>query len=247
MGALPSSHYASLSEVESSYFWHICRLRWVDWLIRRNWPTPSRLKVLDYGCGTGGLLDALDQRFGFAESLGVDGFAEAIKHASRRGPRYRVVDPYTYVPNVDVDLILMMDVVEHVERDEDLLRRLTSSLRPGAGLIISAPAGPRFYSRWDHLLGHHRRYTRRAMADMAARAGLDILFLSHAFSFLVPGVLLRRRASPPAELFDELAMFPPVPASVNRALIAIGDLERAIASVVSIPFGTSLIMLAVKR
>ena len=58
------------------------------------------------------------------------------------------------------DCILLLDVLEHCEKDEEVLgSALNTGISPGALFIITAPAFQRLFSQHDHLLKHFRRYT----------------------------------------------------------------------------------------
>ena len=75
---IPARHFESLAERELSYFWHRSRVNWVETVLRRSYPDPGRLNVVDFGCGTGGLLHLVGKRIGLQRSLGVDASAQAI-------------------------------------------------------------------------------------------------------------------------------------------------------------------------
>ena len=210
-------------------------------MLRRSYPDPGRLNVVDFGCGTGGLLHLVRKRIGFQRFLGVDASAQAIALARRLGPDYAVVDPETYAPETDTDLVLLMDVIEHVADDVGLLARLLAPLATGAALLISVPAVPMLYTDWDRALGHHRRYTRASLSKAVRRAGAEVAFLSYGFSYLLP-IGLVRRASRPA--YEGECVFPPVPRWAERSLLLLNRIELAACRVLPIPFGTSLFCLA---
>jgi hypothetical protein len=56
------------------------------------------------------------------------------------------------------DAIVYIDVLEHIERDEDEMRMATAHLQPGGRIIVLSPAFNWLYSPFDKALGHHRRY-----------------------------------------------------------------------------------------
>lgn len=68
------------------------------------------------------------------------------------------------------DVILYIDVLEHVEADRDELARAVSLLRPGGKLVVLAPAYDWLYSEFDRAIGHFRRYTRNSLTDVAPQA-----------------------------------------------------------------------------
>jgi 2-polyprenyl-3-methyl-5-hydroxy-6-metoxy-1,4-benzoquinol methylase len=101
------------------------------------------------------------------------------------------------------DAILMLDVIEHVSDDVALVRDVTrDQLRPDGWVLVSVPAYPRLYTHHDTLLGHHRRYTARALRTTLETAGLRIVRAGSLFGSLVApraaqkaGELLRGVAS----------------------------------------------------
>ena len=186
MAELPEAHYASLAEREAAYFWHQVRAQWVERLVRRAFSAPEKLSVVDYGCGTGGLLRQLHAKMGFRAHLGVDPSPDAIEVAQQRGGHYRRVEEGRFQPPPDTDVVLMMDVLEHIEDDLGFLMGLIPKLHANARLILSVPAFPSLYSDWDRQLGHHRRYTRTSLRRTLESAGAQVEFIRYAFAYLVP-------------------------------------------------------------
>ncbi len=65
------------------------------------------------------------------------------------------------------DTVLYIDVLEHIADDREELARGYAHLRPGGHLVVLAPAHQSLYSAFDAAIGHHRRYTRAALLEMA--------------------------------------------------------------------------------
>jgi hypothetical protein len=63
------------------------------------------------------------------------------------------------VPEELADTILYIDVLEHIENDEDEMNTATAHLSPGGRTIVLSPAFNWLYSPFDKAIGHHRRYT----------------------------------------------------------------------------------------
>ncbi|WP_419947528.1 methyltransferase domain-containing protein [Candidatus Palauibacter sp.] len=61
----------------------------------------------------------------------------------------------------EVDSVVSVNVLEHVEDDEEELALMRSLLRPGGHLCLWVPALSALYAPYDRALGHHRRYQRR--------------------------------------------------------------------------------------
>jgi SAM-dependent methyltransferase len=69
------------------------------------------------------------------------------------------------------DVILYIDVLEHIEDDSGELRDAASRLQPGGVLIVLAPAHSWLFTPFDRAIGHYRRYNKESL-ERAAPAGL---------------------------------------------------------------------------
>ena len=90
------------------------------------------------------------------------------------------------------DLVLLLDVVEHIQDDlrflEDLVR---DHAKVGARVLVTVPAFPALYCDHDRFLGHHRRYRLDGIERLLKRAGLQVLSSGYLFgSLLLPKLLL---------------------------------------------------------
>ncbi len=59
------------------------------------------------------------------------------------------------------DVILYVDVLEHIEDDAAELERAAGRLKSGGRILVMSPAHPWLYSPFDAAIGHFRRYRRR--------------------------------------------------------------------------------------
>ena len=89
-------------------------------------------------------------------------------------------------PDMLADLILMMDVLEHVEDDLQLLRKYSESAPVGARFLITVPAFSFLWSGHDVFLGHQRRYTLKQTVSLVRNAGLDVEHGSYFFGLVFP-------------------------------------------------------------
>jgi SAM-dependent methyltransferase len=92
----------------------------------------------------------------------------------------------------DADLVLLMDVLEHVDDDAGLLREVVSRAGAGARFIASAPAFSWLWSRHDEFLEHRRRYTLNRLRRLFAEAGLRPLSGFYMFAAIFPAVAAQR-------------------------------------------------------
>src|SRR5689334_20292315 len=126
-------------------------------------------RILDVGAGSGFFSRVLLRDTAAERAVCVDpGYAE---ERSELCFEKRLVFCRT-IPAADADLVLLMDVLEHVDDDVGLLRDVRSRVGPQARFIVSVPAFSWMWSRHDEFLEHRRRYTRRQLGRLLAAAGL---------------------------------------------------------------------------
>jgi len=243
--ALSSVHYASLAKLESSYWWHQSRLNWAKKIIRTHIREHSHLNVLDYGCGTGGFLHQLNSDMAFNSCLGVDVADEAIKRAQTYPENFKKIEPFDFSVIPGRDLIFLMDTLEHIEHDADFLKKIISNMDNEAHLLISVPAFSCLYSSWDDTLGHHRRYERKGITQLADDAGGCIIFNEYTFSYLYPVIVFKRIVAQ-AKYVDDNCEFPPVPYLLNGLLLGLNRLEMWGSKYLRPPLGSSLFCLIQK-
>lgn len=136
---------------------------------------PKNAKVLDVGCGMGDnlryILRERDKFFGLE-------YAERTARAANRllGDRAELlVGSASAIPfeNNEFDLVLCIEVLEHIPHDKEGCREIARVLKPGGALIISLPYRHWFPS-YFRTMGHLRHYTRSEVEEMLAAAGLTI-------------------------------------------------------------------------
>ena len=74
-----------------------------------------------------------------------------------------VATTLTLPPIPAFDAMLYIDVLEHIEQDQEELERAAALLRPGGNLIVLSPAHQWLYTAFDQSIGHFRRYDRAGM------------------------------------------------------------------------------------
>lgn len=100
----------------------------------------EKLSVLDVGGGTGWMLDVLkktDSRIQFTQSVDID--ADARAGAEARGHAYFEGTIEAFETTERFDLILMLNLVEHVASPLAVLQKAGSLLKPGGVIVIKTP------------------------------------------------------------------------------------------------------------
>lgn len=243
MNSVSETHYDSMAVNDVNYWWHYNRIRMVNSLLSRySQVEKSSARILDFGCGTGGALYSLQKYYGFKEVLGVDISSTAIRYAKGRGDCYHQIEygDYDYVDGKDI--VLCLDVLEHIEDDRCMISGVLSRMKPGAYFIMTVPAMPRLYSRWDKMLGHYRRYSSNGLRALFRPQLCDMIHIQHFFSYLTPVAFLRKMGA-----FVGGEEFPAVHSWMNGTLKVLGNIETQIVNRIQLPLGLSLACIVKKR
>lgn len=203
-------------------------------------------EVLDVGAGSGvftrQLIDFGLARRGVCVDPGYD--AEHIEtHNGREIAFVRGVDA------VPQKLLLMMDVLEHVDDDIGLLREYTDRMASGGRVLISVPAFQFLWSGHDVFLEHRRRYTLAQIEEVARQADLRILKGNYFFGALFPlvaAIRLGDRVRMKAGNVEAKSQLRPTSPLVNSTLVRIHDLERVALFSINRLIGLTAFCLAVR-
>jgi len=239
-----AEEYERMYHQENTYWWFQGRKEIVLELLGHHTPLSSeRLSVLDVGCGTGLLLEALRP---FAQPVGVDFSPLATNYCRQRGLQRLVCARVEALPfaHERFDLILALDLFEHIDDDAGLLRELWRVCRPGGNLMITVPAYRFLWSDHDEALHHRRRYTRDSLLRLIRATDFEIVRFSSAITMMFPPIaafrltqkLFKPRGAPKTHLI-------PLPRLVNRFLIEMLKLEARWLRHFNLPFGVSLVAL----
>jgi SAM-dependent methyltransferase len=86
-----------------------------------------------------------------------------------------LANPATFDPlREQVDTVVCLNVLEHVDDDRTGLANIYSCLQPGGRAILLVPEGASIYGELDRVLGHYRRYSAEEFASRVRDAGFEI-------------------------------------------------------------------------
>ena len=140
-------------------------------------------RLLDVGAGSGFFSRHLLERTPAERALCVD-----ICYAADRDDRV-AGKPVFYRRDIgptDCDLVLMMDVLEHVDDDRGLVRHYADKVPGGAHFLVTVPAFEFLWSGHDVFLEHKRRYRLPEIETAMRDAGLEIVRGSYYFGLVFP-------------------------------------------------------------
>jgi 2-polyprenyl-3-methyl-5-hydroxy-6-metoxy-1,4-benzoquinol methylase len=160
-----------LWKMEERHFWHRARNKWIQRALSEGGAGPDSA-VLEVGCGSGAVATFL-HRLGYSVT-GIDTFEPSVRKAHERCQHARFI-----VGNVSTaslgqvfDVICFFDVLEHLDRPEDLLRACFRHARAGTLFLATVPSQKALHTVIDDLSGHKRRFESGDLAALFAAAGL---------------------------------------------------------------------------
>jgi SAM-dependent methyltransferase len=184
--------YDRMAAIDRDHWWFVGRRKIIRALIERFRPKAGTLTILEVGCGTGSNI-ALLQEFGSVDAIEPDDHARAFSE-QRTGLSIKG----GYLPNVPLedgryDLIVLLDVLEHIPDDHAALAALRSKLAPGGRLLLTVPGLPSLWSGHDVAHHHQRRYTAKTLEAVVAGAGFRTIHRG-AFNTLMLPLIVGVRA-----------------------------------------------------
>ncbi len=145
--------------------------------------------IMEIGCSSCFLIRDLVREFPEAIIVGADVVKEPLFRLAETLPgvpliRFDLLQ--CPLPDQSVDLLVMLNVLEHIEDDVAALQKAFNLLKPGGSLIIEVPAGPYLYDAYDAELHHFRRYSSKELQHKLASVGFNFRRKSHLGFVLFP-------------------------------------------------------------
>jgi SAM-dependent methyltransferase len=189
--------FAVLDAAEERHFWFRSRREIVGVLARQLRGTAATpYRILEIGCGTGGMLNALRAACDGAVVIGMELFGHGLEFARRRSRALLLQGDASRPPlRRAFDLVGMFDVLEHLPDDGAILRSVRTLLVDGGALLLTVPGHPRLWSYADDASQHYRRYTLRQLASTLDDAGFDLEYATHFMVATLPLLWASRAAA----------------------------------------------------
>lgn len=213
--------------------------RFNEWVYSRFRHQLGR-SILEIGCGSGNftVLMAANGH----QVTGCDIHAPYVAEAAMRLAQYPAAKAILADATVAdfgqaYDTVVMLDVLEHVQDDAGLLRRLRAILPAGGHLILKVPAFSFLFCDMDRAIGHFRRYSKASLRQCLEEAGFKIVEQNYfniaaMAGWFINGRLLGRVTPPEGQI-----------AAFERLVPLLRRFER----VFRLPLGASLIATAKVR
>lgn len=223
---------------EDRHWWFVGRRAVIRALLDRITLAPDA-SILEAGCGTGGNLYLLEER----------GSVSAFEPSDDARDLLRQKDPHRVIedgelparlpfPQSSFDLVVALDVLEHIADDRKALLALVGLTRPGGFLLLTVPAHPALWGSHDLRLHHVRRYARRDLFALIEATPVDVVSFTAFNVLLAPiAVVLRLCERYVGTHIGNQERMPP--SVVNRVFAGLFAAERHLIRRRNLPWGLS--------
>ena len=229
-------------EFFEKHWWWRARAELIIETLQRLRPSTGWNYILDVGCGEGLFFPRLRQ-FGLVEGIEPAWRMENERNADGNHI-YTCSFDQNFQPPHKYSLILMLDVLEHLQDPIGALRHARELLEPNGTILITVPAFRTLWTNHDVLNHHFTRYTKAGLGQLTASAGLRIIEARYFFHWLYVAKFIVHIFE---HAFHPESKLPHVPrAGINRFLYMISRAEQKLFGKLRIPIGSSL-MAVVER
>jgi SAM-dependent methyltransferase len=204
-------------------------------------------RLVDFGAGVGSILARIH---GDVIRIGIEGEWElASVGRGRHGLDFVVADLARGIPLVShsADVIVALDVIEHLDDDGAALAEIFRVLKPTGTLVVSVPAFQRLWSRHDELHHHKRRYSKQGLRDVVTASGFSCTRVTYfnclLFPLVVASRMLERLSLSPRDAATDYEKPPQWLAGLLRRVFGF---EARLVPYLDLPVGVSLLAVATK-
>jgi SAM-dependent methyltransferase len=241
---MEDNEYERMAGAETHSWWFRARRRILTQAIRRL-ELPPDPRIVDVGCGTGANLAMLAEH-GYVTGVEPSTRAASLARTSSGLAVLTAEAHETGLPDGRIQLVTMLDVLEHLDDEAPALREVTRLLQQGGYFLFTVPAFMMLWSGHDEALHHHRRYRRGPLRRLVEAAGLEVEWVSYYNASLFPPVAAIRLARRLVGGGSRSADVGQVSGWRSQLLEGLFAAERHVVGRVPLPFGVSLIGVARK-
>lgn len=148
------------------------RNNYIEKLIRKSFDldTNSQKKnILEFGAGRGEFINRF-KKDSLLNTFVVELDENYLNTLSQNHQGFSNIDE---LPD-SMDFIYLIDVLEHLEHDEEFLSKFYQKLKPNGMLFIYVPARQELFSKFDEKIGHFRRYDKQGLNQKIVSAGFQL-------------------------------------------------------------------------
>lgn len=239
------NEYAIMAGVEEQHWWYRS-LRARVGMHLEQLAIPQEAVILDAGCGTGANLAFVKD---YGRAIGIDMHPQALAFCRDRRLHELSRADVCALPMAEasVDLVLLMDVLEHesISNETRVLEELLRVLKPGGHALINVPAFQWLLSSHDIAVHQNKRYSKGQIVELIRAAGFDRCDATYWNTVLFPiAMLVRLMRRGKSENESDLADYRP--GWVSGVLEKLLAVERKLFMAIPAPFGLSVFLVVQK-
>jgi 2-polyprenyl-3-methyl-5-hydroxy-6-metoxy-1,4-benzoquinol methylase len=230
-------------ELHNHHWWWRSREKLVLGELDRLRPEAGWRRALDVGCGDGLFFGQLRRYADVVEGVEPDSRLLSEDRSSDGSIHLRTFDA-TFDPGCRYDLMVFLDVLEHMEDPVAAVRHASTLMEEGGVVLVTVPAFRHLWTTHDALNHHLTRYRRAELFELLS-AGFAVERARYFFRWVHPAKVAQRAMEALRRPAPQAPSLPP--RFVNRALYALSRGEETLLGRVPIPVGSSLLAVARKR
>lgn len=244
--------YEKMAKVEGELWWYRILHGITLQAIERQFGTDRDIRIVDMGCGTGGLLMYLRSK-GYQNVRGFDISEDAVRICQGRGLEVKpgnLLDAERLIDGIGLSVIVSNDTLCYLSHRqmEDVVRTLAGKLPQGGLLLLNLPSLDAFGGIHDKAVGIIHRFNSSDVKRLIRASGLELLskrYWPFSLSPLIYLIRLVQRAQMKKGHFQEESDVELPNRLVNKLLYGIVSAECAL--IRSGLFGSSLYVVLRKR
>ncbi len=181
--------------ISSRHPWESARLNVVKKIISKYAPLQKGSVVLDIGCGDTFVVESIASDYPDVFFYAIDtAFTSDLMKKYKEKMKvnnvflYRSLDEFSVASGRAASLVILTDVIEHIEDDKKFISGLlqTGFISASTLFIITVPSYQWLFCSHDIFLGHYRRYTNALLKENLSQSGLSIIRMGYFFFSLIP-------------------------------------------------------------
>ena len=167
--------------------WEQARARAVAYFLKNRKPAPQN--VLDVGSGDAFIASTVAQQYLDARVTAVDiNYTQDVLEKLKTPANLHLVSSLQQMPaDVKTDVVLLMDVLEHVENPGEMLQQVKSlNVDTNTDFFITVPAYQSLFTQHDVVLDHYKRYNVKSLRALVQEQGFSVQQSGYFFHSLLP-------------------------------------------------------------
>ncbi|MBI2027040.1 MAG: class I SAM-dependent methyltransferase [Deltaproteobacteria bacterium] len=190
---MQKAYYKDYYQWSENHWWFLARQSIVLRLLGLCPGTNKNMVVLNIGCADS--MKKISQALAPEHWVHLDIHHQTVRHALGHHPNSIGIQADCHqLPFKDssFDIIFLLDVLEHLEDDENVLENLFRICKQGGKIFLTAPAYSWLWGRQDIISNHFRRYTKKGLKTLISKTSFHLEKISYFNFFLFPLIAFYR-------------------------------------------------------